>query len=37
MHGHLIAVEVCIEGSTHQRMDFDGLAFHQHWFEGLNA
>jgi hypothetical protein len=37
MHGHLIAIEVRIEGSAHQRMDFNRLAFHQDWFKGLNA
>src|SRR5207302_5975119 len=34
---HLVAVEISVEGSADQRMDLDGLAFHQHWLKSLNA
>ena len=37
VHSHLVAVEVSVESGTGQRMQLDGLAFHQHRFEGLNA
>ncbi len=37
MHGHLIAVEVCVERGADQRVNLDGFAFHQHRLEGLNA
>ncbi len=37
MHGHLVAVEVGVEGGADQRVNLDGLAFHQHRLEGLNA
>ena len=37
VHGHLVAVEICVEGGAHQRVNVDGLAFHQHRLEGLDA
>ena len=37
VHGHLVAVEVGVEGGTHQRMQLDGAAFHQHRLKGLDA
>jgi len=35
--GHLIAIEVSVEGGADQRVNLDGLAFHQHRLKGLNA
>ena len=37
VHGHLVAVEVGVEGGADQRMNLDGLAFHQHRLKSLNA
>ena len=37
MHGHLVAVEVGIEGGADQRMQLDRLAFDQHGLERLDA
>ena len=37
MHGHLVAVEVGVEGGADQRVDLDGLALDQHGLEGLDA
>src|SRR5215211_4408279 len=37
VHGHLVAVEVRVEGGTDERMDLDGLALHEHGLEGLDA
>src|SRR5215467_2765525 len=37
MNRHLVAVEVGVEGRANQRVDLDGLAFHQYWLERLNA
>ena len=37
MHGHLVAVEVGVEGGADQRMQLDRLAFDQHRLERLNA
>ena len=37
MHGHLVAVEIGVERGANQRMNADGLAFHQRGLEGLNA
>ncbi len=37
MHGHLVAVEVGVEGGTHQRVDLDRGSFHQHGHERLDA
>ena len=37
MHGHLVTVEVGVEGGAHERMNLDRLAFHEQWLEGLNA
>ena len=37
MHGHLVAVEVGVEGGADQRVNLDGLAFHQHRLERLDA
>ena len=37
VHGHLVAVEVGVEGRAHQRMQLDRLAFDQHRLEGLDA
>ena len=34
---HLIAVEVGIEAFAHQRMQLNGVAFHEHRLERLNA
>ena len=35
--GHLVAVEVGVEGGAHQRVDLDGLALDQDRLEGLDA
>src|ERR1017187_10317834 len=35
--GHLVAVEIGVEGRAHQRVNLDGLAFHQHRLERLDA
>jgi hypothetical protein len=35
--GHLVAVEIGVEGVTDQGVELDGLALHQHGFEGLDA
>ena len=35
--GHLVAVEVGVEGGAHQRVDLDGLALDQHGLERLDA
>ena len=35
--GHLVAVEVGVEGGADQRVDLDGLALDQHGLEGLDA
>ena len=35
--GHLVAVEVGVEGGADQRVDLDGLALDQHRLEGLDA
>ena len=37
VHGHLVAVEVGVEGGAHQRVDLDGLALDQDRLEGLDA
>ena len=37
MDGHLVAVEVGVEALADQRMQLDGVAFHQHRLEGLDA
>ena len=37
MDGHLVAVEVGVEGRAHERMDLDGLALDEHGLEGLDA
>ena len=37
MHGHLVAVEVCVEGGANQRVNLNRLAFDQHGLECLNA
>ena len=37
MHGHLVAIEVGVEGCANQRVKLDRLAFDQKWLEGLNA
>ena len=37
VHRHLVAVEVGVERRADQRMNLDGLAFHQHRLERLNA
>ena len=37
MHRHLVAVEVRVERRTDQRMQPDGLAFHQHRIKSLDA
>src|SRR5271168_1467520 len=37
MHGHLVAVKVGVECGADERVNADGLAFHEHRFERLNA
>ena len=37
VHGHLIAVEVRVEGGADERMDLDGLAFDEHGLKRLDA
>ncbi len=37
VHGHLVAVEVGVEGGADQRVNLDGLAFDQHRLKCLNA
>ena len=37
VHGHLVAVEVGVEGRADQRVDLDGLALDQDGLEGLDA
>jgi hypothetical protein len=37
MHGHLVAVEVGVEGGADQRMDLDGLAFDEDGLKRLDA
>ena len=37
VHGHLIAVEVCIECGADQRVNLDGLAFDQHRLKRLDT
>ena len=37
MHGHLVAVEVRVEGRADQRVQLDGLAFDQHGLERLDT
>ena len=37
VHGHLIAVEVRVEGGADQRVDLDRFALDQHRLEGLDA
>jgi len=37
VHGHLIAVEIRVEGGAHEWVDLDGFAFHQHGLERLDA
>ena len=37
MDRHLVAVEIGVEGRAGQRMELDGLAFHQHRLESLDA
>ena len=37
VHGHLVAVEVGVEGRADQRMQLDRLALDQHRLEGLDA
>ena len=37
VHGHLVAVEVCVEGGAHERVQLDGLALDEHRLEGLDA
>ena len=37
MHGHLVAVEVGVEGGADQRVNLDGLAFDEHRLKRLNA
>src|SRR3989338_8481336 len=37
VYGHLVAVEVSVEGSTDQWMKLDGIALDKHWLEGLNT
>src|SRR6185437_6433135 len=37
VHGHLVAVEVRVEGGADERMNLDGLALDEHRLEGLDA
>ncbi len=37
VHGHLIAVEVRVEGGADERVNLDGLALDEHRLEGLDA
>ena len=37
VHGHLVTVEVRVIGGADERMQLNGLSFHQQGFEGLNA
>jgi hypothetical protein len=37
VHGHLVAVEVGVEGRAGERVQLDGAALDQHDLEGLNA
>ena len=37
VHGHLVAVEVRVEGRADEGMDLDGLSLDQHRLEGLDA
>ena len=37
MHGHLVAVKVRVERGANERVDADGLAFHERRLERLNA
>src|SRR3989338_896960 len=37
VYGHLVAVEVGIEGRTHERMEPYGIALDELWAEGLDA
>lgn len=37
MDGHLVSVEVCIEGCADERMELDGFSFYEYGFEGLDA
>ena len=37
VHGHLVAVEVRVVGGADERVELDGLAFHEQGLEGLNA
>ena len=37
VHRHLVAVEVGVEGFADERMDADGLAFHEHRHESLDT
>ena len=37
VHGHLVAVEVRVEGRTDQRVQLDGQALDEHRLEGLDA
>ena len=37
MDCHLIAIEICVVASAHERMDLDRVAFNQHWLERLNT
>ena len=37
VNGHLVAVEIGVEGGADQRMDAQRLAVHEHGLEGLDA
>ena len=37
VHGHLVAVEVGVEGGAHERVQVDGLALDQDRLEGLDG
>ena len=37
VHGHLVTVEVGVEGRANERMQLDGLTFDQLGFKGLNT
>ena len=37
VNGHLVTVEVRVEGGADQRMKLNGLTLDQQWLEGLDA
>ena len=37
MNGHLVTIEVGVEGRTCERVELDGFAFDHSWLEGLDT